>query len=195
MKRMMIPMLILIISLSVYCQGETLISGKIESGGYGGPEVKFGRINGDWEVLVGGKGGWIINHQFILGGAGYGMPTKGDIIPGMNPPQNYETFEMGYGGVLLGYVSESNKLIHVTVDVVIGGGSISNGKNESYNEYGEDAFFITEPNINFVLNVTRNLRFGFGAGYRITSGVDYFGLDDADIRGESINLSLKFGEF
>jgi hypothetical protein len=194
-RKILVSIIVLTLSFAVYGQQQTLIGGDIQSGGYGGPEVKIARINGDWEVLLGGRGGWIINHQYILGGAGYGMPTKGEIGPHLNPPRNYEKFEIGYGGVLIGYVSESNKLLHFTVDVLIGGGGISNGIGESYDEYGTDAFFIAEPNINFVLNVTPIMRFGFGAGYRFTSGVEYFGLEDADIRGESLNLFLKFGKF
>jgi len=195
MKKIMIPIMILLLCIPAFSQIETVFSGEIESGGYGGPEVKFGNINGDWEVLVGGRGGWIVNHQFILGGAGYGMPTKGDIPPALNPPLDYEKFEIGYGGVLIGYVYDSNSLIHLTTDVLIGGGGVSNGISESYHDYDDDAFFIVEPNVDFELNFTPGVRFGFGAGYRMTSGVEYLGLSDSDISGLSLNMNFKIGKF
>ena len=34
--------------------------------------MTFTTLNGENAVLVGGRGGWIINHSFVLGGAGYG---------------------------------------------------------------------------------------------------------------------------
>jgi hypothetical protein len=194
MKKIVIPALILMISLSARAQDETLISGRIESGGYGGPEVKFGNINGEWEVLVGGRGGWIINRQYVLGGAGYGMATKGEILR-MNIPGLYEQFELGYGGLMLGYVSQSHRLVHVTVDVIIGGGGISPPQEDNFQSFNSDAFFVFEPNVNFILNVTPNLRFGFGGGYRIAAGVEYRGLEDSDISGASINLLVKIGIF
>lgn len=195
MKKVMIPIMVLLLSLSVYGDDETLISGEIESGGYGGPEIKFGSINGEWEVFVGGRGGWIINHQFVVGAAGYGLTTEGETNPGTIIPYLNETFDMGYGGILLGYISRSNRLVHVTMDVLIGGGGLSPRDDVFQNNFDEDAFFILEPSVNFELNVSSKIRFAFGGGYRITSGVEYFDLDDKDIGGPAINLMLKFGKF
>ena len=197
MKKVMIPLMILLLSLSAYGDDETLISGEIESGGYGGLEVKFASINGEWEVLVGGRGGWIINHEFVIGAAGYGLATEGETSPGIVFPVTNYIFDMGYGGVLLGYISRSHRLVHVTLDVLIGGGGLSQ-RDDVYQDYyydDSDAFFIIEPNVNFELNVSSKIRFAFGGGYRITSGADYMNLDDEDISGTSINLMLKFGKF
>jgi hypothetical protein len=191
--------IILALSFSAYGQEETLISGRIESGGYGGVEVKFGNINGEWEVLVGGKGGWIINHQYVLGGAGYGMATPGETNPGIIFSYLNEKFELGYGGVLLAYINNSHKLIHLTIETLIGGGGISYYDDDEHfrfdNDFEDDAFFIFEPGVNFELNITRRFRFATGASYRITSGVEYLDLEDGDITGPAINLMLKFGKF
>lgn len=199
MKSMTIAAIILMLSFSAYGQEETLISRDIESGGYGGLEVKFGEINGEWEVFVGGRGGWIINHQFVLGGAGYGMTTEGETRPGSIVPYFNELFEMGYGGVLLAYINNSHRLIHLTVETLIGGGGISyygdEGNDPFNDEFDGDAFFIVEPGVNFELNISRRLRFAAGASYRITSGVEFQDLKDGDITGPAINLMLKFGKF
>jgi len=199
MKKVMIPIIILILSLPAFGQEETLISGKIESGGYGGPEIKFGNINGEWEVLVGGRGGWIINHKFVLGGAGYGMATQGETRPGIIFPYLSDQFELGYGGLLLAYISNSNKIIHLSVETLIGAGGISydfDRRDHLYNdEFDGDSYFIIEPGVNFEVNVVRLMRLAVGSSYRITAGVDYLGLEDGDITGPSINLMLKFGKF
>ena len=42
-----------------------------------GPAIRFTQIDGDFGVLVGGRGEWIINHRFVLGGGGYGLTNQG----------------------------------------------------------------------------------------------------------------------
>lgn len=199
LMKSLIPVIVFMLSLPAFGQEETLISGEIESGGYGGVEVKFGEINGEWEVFVGGRGGWIINHQFVLGGAGYGLATHGETNPGSIFPYLNEKFEMGYGGVLLAYINNSHKLIHLNVETLIGGGGITYFDDRDYyrfdGEFDDDAFFIIEPGVNFELNISSRLRFAAGASYRITSGVEYLDLEDSDITGPAINLMLKFGKF
>lgn len=56
-------------------EAETLLGGGTTSGGFGGPATAFTTIHGDFAILVGGRGGWIVNHSFVLGGAGYGLAT------------------------------------------------------------------------------------------------------------------------
>ena len=102
---------------------------------------------------------------------------------------------MGYGGVLLGYISRSDRLIHLTVETLIGGGGISPYSDTYSNNFESDAFFIVEPEVSFIANISKLIRFGFGASYRFTSGVEYLGLNDDDITGPAINLMLKFGKF
>jgi hypothetical protein len=59
-------LLVIVFTLPVLAQEATLINGEIESGGFGGPVLKVTSINGENAVLVGGRGGWIINHSFVL---------------------------------------------------------------------------------------------------------------------------------
>ncbi len=42
-----------------------------------------------------------------------------------------------------------------------------------------DAFFITEPSLNLLLNVTRHLRVGFGASYRFVGDVELNTLENS----------------
>jgi hypothetical protein len=67
-----ISLMIMIWTLPVFAGDETLFSGNVEHGGFGGPVVKFTQIKDEFGVLVGGRGGWIINHSFVLGAGGYG---------------------------------------------------------------------------------------------------------------------------
>ena len=87
----LLAVLLLFLSQSSRAQEETLMgSGEIASGGFGAPVVKFTEITGDPAVLVGGRGGWIVNHTFVLGAGGYGLVT-------MHKTQDPLAFVFPYG--------------------------------------------------------------------------------------------------
>lgn len=195
MKKTVIILVTCVMVTPVLAQQETLISGQLEHGGYAGPVVKFTTINNDWEVMVGGRGGWIINHSFVLGGGGYGLVTdveaehidqRGDVV-----------LELGYGGGMLEYVGYPNELIHYSISLLIGGGGVNYVREITNTRLytDADAFFVLEPEVNFMVNITTHFRAGVGAGYRLISGVDLAGLSDSDIGGLSINMIFKFGDY
>ena len=57
-----ILILVTLFTFSISAQEKTLLEGGVTHGGYGGPEVRFTQVGDNFGVLVGGKGGWIINH-------------------------------------------------------------------------------------------------------------------------------------
>jgi hypothetical protein len=75
MKKIVV-LLVFVFTFSAFAQETTLINGEIESGGFGGPVLKVTSINGENAVMIGGRGGWIINHSLVLGGGGYGLVTE-----------------------------------------------------------------------------------------------------------------------
>jgi hypothetical protein len=173
-------------------EDETLISGKLDFGFYGGPIIKFTEINDDFAVLVGGRGGLLINHRFFIGGGGYGLANE---VPASNiwPNDNY-LLELGYGGLVLEYILRSRKLIHLSFYTLIGGGGLC-VYDGWYEPWDHDAFFVAEPGIDLMLNVTKSFRIGFGGSYRYVSGVSLNGLRDEDISGPSAAITFKFGRF
>ncbi|NIN69245.1 MAG: hypothetical protein GTO63_32100, partial [Anaerolineae bacterium] len=64
-----------------------------------------------------------------------------------------------------------------------------------FDNWDEDAFFITEPALNVLLNVTRHFRIGFGASYRLVQDVELSDLQNEDISGLAGVVTLKFGGF
>jgi hypothetical protein len=100
---------------------ETLISGPVDHGGYGGPSIKVTAIKGNTGVLVGGYGGWFINHTLLIGGGGYGLVSEIK-APAQDDEGNNLYYELGYGGFMLEYVNKSHKLCHYTLSTLIGAG-------------------------------------------------------------------------
>src|SRR3989339_1042733 len=75
MKRLMVfTAAVMIFAGSAFAQERTLLGdGEITSGGFGGPEIKLSTLYDKSALMIGGKGGWIINHKFSIGGGGYGQ--------------------------------------------------------------------------------------------------------------------------
>jgi hypothetical protein len=181
---------------------QTLVSHRITSGGYGAPAQRYSSIAGNGVLLSGLEAGWIVNHRFVLGAAGYGLATQNVRNPGTplrDSKGRAPVVELGYGGVTFGYVPQPMKLVHLTFQALIGGGGLTYDTQDIAGMRPEDApadaFFVAEPSVQAELNVTRFFRIGVGGGYRFVSGASLDGLRDRDLRGAAVSLTFKLGKF
>ena len=191
--------LILLFAAPLIAQdAETLFSGELEHGGFGGPVIKAGQINGSPGLFVGGRGGWIVNHSLILGGGGYGLVNNVDaLVPGL---YGARYVEFGYGGFEIEYVNRWDQLIHWSVMVLVGGGGV--GYRSVDDEvlgfdppHQTDEVFVAEPSVQVNLNVTEFFRISAGASYRYVSGVTSPATSNEKLSGGSGVLTLRFGKF
>ncbi len=195
MKKFTILLLILFGS-NASAQVSTLLEGKLEHGGYGGPALKVGQINGETKIFMGGQGGWIINNTIVLGGGGWGLVSDQDVLS--SNTEGLGQINMGYGGFLFEYVIRSDQLLHFTVTTLTGAGGLDNsGLDDSFNFQGgsSDKFFVFEGGVNVMLNVTEFIRLGAGVTYRSFTGIDKFGFTDSDFDGTTGMVIFKFGRF
>ncbi len=179
---------------------QTLISGDVSHGGFGGPVLKIGGVDGSAGVWIGGRGGWILNlaqdHAISIGGGGYGLVTNHRSPTFLTSDKESTYAAIGYGGLQLEYINRSWNLAHFTVTSLIGGGGLGL-RTSGYDVITDDAetFFVFEPGINLELNITTFFRIMTGISYRVVSGIDDFGFRDSDFSGINGTLTLKFGAF
>ncbi len=214
MKRILLPLALVLSLTSLHAQEQTLFSGKIDIGGYGGPMVQFTSVDNKLGVFVGGYGALLIDHTIGLGLGGWGLVN--DIKAGYDAQDWYKSsttwpyqdlyYEIGYGGGIIEYVNNSDALLHVTGRVLIGGGAV-NYRYSMWNNYGNyrdyerpdidsDIFFVVEPSVQIEMNITGWMRAQIGAGYRFVNGIDQLvGVTDKDLTGPSGMLTFKFGTF
>jgi hypothetical protein len=190
--------LVILFSSLIFSQEKTLVgNGEINHGGFGAPVVKYTQIYGEPAVLVGGRGGWIIDHSFVIGGGGYGLANE--INSDFNPLQFPTYIHFGYGGLELEYIIASDQIFHFTFYSLIGGGGINltHDFDEDWDDddYGTDGFFIFEPAANIELNITSFFRINAGTSYRVISGINHFDFSNSDFDGFSAVFALKFGKF
>jgi len=198
-KLIQLTLVSLLLCFQIIAQEQTLVgTGEMSNGGFGGPVIKYTQIKNEPAVLVGGRGGWIINHTFIIGGGGYGLANQIE-ADYFTDYYNKPYINFGYGGFELEYIIQSDKLVHFSIYTLIGAGGV-NYRDNSYNnwedwDYNSDEFFVLEPALNVEVNITSFFRINAGANYRFISGVSYDNLKNEDFSGFSGVLTLKFGSF
>jgi hypothetical protein len=174
---------------------ETLMEGDLRHGGFGGPAVKLTQLDGRFGAFVGGRGGWIINSSFVIGGGGYGLANLKNFEHLTNTSGDPGRFSMGYGGLELTYVLRPDEAVHFSIGALIGAGGVVWNPRGPSGTQEDDAFFIAEPELDVVLNVTRFMRVGLGGSYRFVSGVDLLEIEAGDVSGLAGVVTLKFGSF
>lgn len=181
---------LLAFSLSAQAKTALINMEDARSGGFGGPVVKLGTVNGDNAVMIGGEGGATFTsgpHSLILGGAGYGLVNE------LEWDTQGRELEMGYAGLMMGYTHQPDRVVHWESKVLLGAGSVSivdpGGSDD------EDAnFLVSEFSLSGEVNVTDFLEIGIGGAYRLTSEPLIDNLDAGDISGPSVFISFQFGQ-
>jgi hypothetical protein len=185
-------LLLCALSLPAGAQDQVLIGENTTHGGFGGPVMRFSRIAGRDAFMMGGRGGFVIDGRFVIGGGGYGWSS--DHVRARHGQSGIHELEFGYGGLELEYIFRTREVVHWSAQVMIGGGGASQDR-DSFSGVRDDGFFILEPGVNLEVNVTRGFRFGAGVAFRHVNGIDLPGFNDGDLRGFSGVLTFKFGKF
>ena len=161
-------------------EADTLISSDFDNGWVVAFDDKLSTVDGDFANFAGVHGGWLIDHSFLLGGAVYGAT---------NSPFG---LDFAYGGVLVEYFFNPNKVVNYSVRGVIGGGGLGHFDNHGHRGRSDvEGFFIAEPEARVTLNVLKPFRIGFGLGYRFVGGDS----SRLDLSGPTFAVSFKFGNF
>jgi hypothetical protein len=114
---------------------------------------------------MGGSLGVTINRVFSVGFAGYG---KANFDPGLP----------GYGGLFFAYNFSPTKKLHFRATALAGSGT---------SRYGS-IFYIFEPGVEGVLNVSRVVRLTFGLSVPMTDK------DDTGMNNVALNVGFQFGK-
>ncbi len=167
-----------------------LVNREFEHSMFAAPALKFSTLHEEFGLLAGGRFGWVVNHRYVLGLGGYGVVNDIEVS---DPDSNTRPdVMMSYGGAELEYVVQPAALVHFSFSTLVGLGLVEYDYRASD---GDDTFWVIEPAAHVWLNVTPFFRTGLGAGYRMATGVDLEGLDDGDLSGFALTLTLKFGSF
>lgn len=181
---------------------QTLGGKESHHGGFGAVSFRASEFNNKDIIMVGFRGGWIINRALAIGFEGYGIiPTAEFEAIDPDVPLRVR-FVGGYGGMFLEPIIYSNKVVHVTFPIAGGAGWLGYVVDwEQNNNYypndliDEDTFWYVEPGASLELNVARNFRINLGASYRFTRDVALINTSSSAFDAWNYFLTLKFGGF
>jgi hypothetical protein len=156
---------------------ETLLGGETHSHFYGEVGTKSTEVYDEFAVLVGGQLGWTFNSSFSIGFAAYARAEHEYEYDTWDCYHDYEYRGPAYGGMAIAYIYAPKNVIHFKAGALFGAG-------HSWDRH----FYIFEPEIDVVFNISQIVRLSAGISYPITDK-DNIGLDDI-----IFNVSFRFGK-
>lgn len=156
----------------------TLIDDDDRLGWYVAPSVGYTSIRTNDGLLLGAKGGMVLNHQLVLGAAGYVFSRNA--FGNSNGP----AADFAYGGAYVEYVFLPKELVHFSLSSVLGAGSANS-----------EFILVANPAINAIMNVSSSVHLGLEVAYRGTKIMPTDRPDPGWFSGPSFSLFLQFGHF
>lgn len=195
MKKYYILILILFISMLGFSQSGDVKSKTISA--YGGPLINFTQVDKNWGLLLGGKGGILINNRFSFGGIGMGMvkDPKFNSAGSSDFDNNPLEVSLGSGGLFVEYIFNFNFPVSLSIPLNIMAGGVSVKDTETDTKLESSGIYILEPGINVAFRVSANFAPTINVSYRQVFGSDLENLTNQEISGLNIGLILKLGNF
>lgn len=219
MKTKLFLILICLVSFNLYAQNDedsgeirTLLNGEHSHGGYGAFSIRYDEIDNKEGMSIGGRFGWIIDHNVTIGLGGRGFFTESAKYDIPNQLGDEYNLGGGYGGIFIEPIIGARYPIHISIPLFVGAGGVAftrkfvddfNHDNDESNFIDSDAFFFVEPGVEIEINLIRFMRIAFGAYYRYTSEITLEDesypnrklVDDDILKGMTFGVTIKFGKF
>lgn len=193
-----LPLLFLLFpfySLTAQDKPKVLLSGNdIEIAGFGGMMVEFSSIEGKASISTGGGGAAIFNEVFFIGG--YGLNLANDL----NKYAAGNLWEVAFtqGGLYMGYLIHSHKMIHFGISSRTGWGILRIYPENGYLSSAaptSDNVFVWTPQAEVEMNVATWFKVNAGIGHRSVAGMNNSFFSKRDFNSPALMLSFLFGSF
>jgi hypothetical protein len=210
MKKIIFTCSLMVLNLVAFSQetktSQTLLSTEVDEIGWF-VELPFtlSEIQDETIFLPGLSAGVILNQNLRLGLSGFDFSQDWNRISLPEADQGKGAFlEGSYGGLLIEPLINSEKLIHFTFPLLIGGGRVElesktlhpdeDGEMEEM-ELAEKAYFMLRPGANVEFNLHPYVRLAVGASYRWTTNIDMPDVEKDAMRGFNAHFSVRVGQF
>ena len=183
-----------------------LVVEKIHNGWMFSPDLRATDLDGETGALAGGYVGRITDNSWVIGGGGYFLTNRDD------------DFKLMYFGPVVEWLARTDRRIGFGIRGLVGGGSatlplpitdvidprvLASSSRSSRRRHGglslvdptamvavRDDFFVAEPQVNLLINLSRGQRVVFGIGYRAVGSAPLLG--DA-LNGVSGSIAYQLG--
>ena len=167
-----------------------------ENGAFGAPVFKYTRLAGQTAMIIGGKGGWIINRRFVLG-AGYYVLTSNVSSDFTDPDYNQNLMlDFNYGGLDFEYLLLYDSRFNLSISMLLGSGGLNFYLNDISKKFSSRNLLVWEPQLNFEIELYKWLHADAGISYRLISAYkEVYNISKNDLQGINVLLTLKFGKY
>lgn len=182
-----------------------LVVEKIQSGWIISPDARAADFDGEMGALAGGYLGHMTDRTWVIGAGGYFLTNRD------------EDFKMAYGGPVFEWLIRTDRKIGFGVRTLVGAGTATlprlasdfidprrlQATRSSRNQRSgfqltnpeatvavRDDFFVAEPQVNVMWNVSAGQRLVFGLGYRAVGSAALLG---DQLNGVSGSVSFQIG--
>ncbi|MCP4975493.1 MAG: hypothetical protein GY931_04980 [Maribacter sp.] len=170
-------------------------------GVYLGLTMGYGEVDGTDTYLGGLKVAYVANQQFEVGFVGNFIYSDQDLYNSVLSQR--EDLIGAYGGIHIEPIFFSKSRVNLSFPLLVGAGGIGYIDDYFHDEYYDedwdendfDPFFVTEPGVNLLFNVSRYLQLEAGVKYRFTSKVDLKPNGIVNVNGFSAGIGIKVGVF
>ncbi len=170
-------------------------------GVYLGLNMRYGEVDGKDAYMGGLKLAYVANQQFEVGFEGNFIYSDQDFFN--TSVAEREDLIGGYGGLHLEPIFFSKSRINLSFPLLIGGGGVGyieddfheDDFDEDFNEDDFDPFFLAEPGVSALFNISRYLQIEAGVKYRFTSKVTLRPNGINNLNGWSAGIGIKVGVF
>jgi hypothetical protein len=154
-------------------------------------------------VLTGGYLKVLLDHRFLIR-VGTNVLASSVAVPEAHANGQRARWNMGYGGLLFEYTHRSQRIVHLTGNVLLGGGYVSKnpvgrGRNwldeEDRQRWDRSYYYAVEPGAGVEFNACKWMRVAAGESYRFIANSGTTGISDGQMSAPAGYIGFKFGWF
>jgi hypothetical protein len=187
---------ILFLMIAVIFLSSPAFSQSPENGAFGAPVFKYTRMAGQPALIMGGKGGWIINKRIVLGAGYYTLTSK--INSDFTDEQYNQNLllDFNYGGLDFEYLLFYESKYNLTISMFLGSGGLNFHLKDNSKKFSNRNLLVWEPQLNFEMELYSWFHADMGVSYRMISAyTEVYDISMNDLRGINVLLTFKFGRY
>lgn len=174
-------------------------SKNIVHGVYLGLSFYYGEIDSKSSYMAGAKIAYVANQKFEVGFTGVGFYSDQN----SNGPFGNNDIYGAYGGLHLEPILFGDSAVSLSFPILIGGGAATYSTDDFDSTFDFDhtyieewdPFFVFEPGVSVLYNISSYLQFEMGVKYRFTSDINLYPGGVENLNGFSGGIGLKIGVF
>jgi hypothetical protein len=169
---------------------QILFEPKTQFPAQGGPALKAAFLPIGTAFMVGGRGEFLLNGSLGLGVASYSLSTE------LMPTYSATRHDLGfsYGGISIDDSFYPRRLFYFNASCTVALGQASSLPVALNAGRDHVDFLLLEPEVNWMVNVTQELRIGLGFSWRILNSANVKNVVGVDMGGGSASFTLMYGK-